>query len=187
MKKIYYLLAFVALAFSACQKEPALNQITVKPPAAAPTVASLTLATGDFGTLPTTDPAQANHFFGSINAALGSIPTILNSKYPTATEKSQITVTFPLGPVVPAAIQLVDSTYSHVAYTLTAADIKLVDNFGDLSDKQLITWLGLAGNPTNAVGTSFGAPVNNTLAVTTFTYYVGTDMPNPTGSYLYTN
>lgn len=187
MKKIHYLIVLSAVALSACQKQPLLHSITQQPSIVAPTKDAITLSASDYTILPSSDPAQANHFFGSLGAALSSIPTILNAKYSTAVDKSTISVTFATGPAIPPAIQLVDSTFSHVAYTLTADDIKKITNYGDLSDAQLIQWLGVAGNPTNAVGTSFGAPVNNTLAVTTFTYYNGAVVPNYTASYLFTN
>ncbi len=192
MKKIYYLLAFAALAFSACQKEPTLNQITVKPAGTPPTTASITLAAPDYGLLPSSDPAQTNQFFGSLSAALGSVPTILNSEYPTAVEKSQITVTFQLEPAVPAAVKLVDSIYSHVAYTLLATPAgnndytKLPKNtYTDFTDAQILTWFPYAGNPTNAVGTSWGAPVSPTLAVPTFNYYANGTTTVQTFAYLY--
>ncbi|MHB8208361.1 hypothetical protein [Mucilaginibacter sp.] len=192
MKKIYYLLALAALAFSACQKEPRLNQITVKPPATAPTTASDTLAAPDYGLLPSSDPAQTNHFFGSLSAALSSVPTILNTEYSTAVEKSQITVTFQLEPAVPAAVKLVDSIYTHVAYTLLATPAgnndytKLPKNtYTDFTDAQILTWFPYAGNPTNAVGTSWGEPVSPTLAVPTFNYYANGTTTVQTFAYLY--
>lgn len=187
MKKIYHLLAFAALAFSACQKEPRLNQIMVKPPATPPTTASITLAASDYGLLPSSDPAQTNQFFGSLSAALNSVPTILNEEYSTAAEKSQITVTFQLEPTVPAAVTLIDSVYSHTTYTLTSADyLKLPNNkYTDFTDAQIETWFPYAGNPTNAVGTSWGAPVSPTLALPTFTYYANSTTSTQTFAYLY--
>jgi len=194
MKKTYYQLAFAALAiatgFTSCKPlDKTFDDIGPKATAvvAAPTSATLTLADADYGILPNTNPAQGAHFFVSANDALTSIPTILNTKYSTAIEKSTVSVTFGIGPVVPS-IKLIDSVFTHEAYTLTNADYTLLpkNTFTDFSDAQLITWFPYAGNPTNAVGTSYGAPGNSTQAVVTFNYFANSTNTVQTYSYLYT-
>lgn len=200
MKKIYnYIIvcAVAAMAFTSCRPlnktydEIGPAQTATPPPVPTPpTTDTIALTTDDYFFLPAINPAQGTHFFASVADAINGIPFILDKKYPDAVDKSQITVSFALSPTIPAPIALVDSTFTHVAYTLTDADYLLVpgNTFKDLSDADLMNkWLPNAGNPTHAVGTSFGAPVNNTLALVTWTQYnAGVTTPGYTGSFLYT-
>src|SRR5476651_1074386 len=132
MKKIYNILAYSTLAiaagFTSCKPlDKTFDDIGPKPVAvvAAPTSATLTLVDADYGILPNTNPAQTAHFFVGVNDALTSIPTILNSKYATAIDKSTVAVTFNVGPAVPS-VKLIDSLYSHEAYTLATTDYTLL-------------------------------------------------------------
>ncbi len=194
MKKFYNLLAYstlaIAASFTSCRPlDKTFDDIGPKATAVIPVPlsATLTLADADYTILPATNQAQTAHFFVSASDALSSIPTILNSKYTTAIDKSTVSVTFGIGPVVPS-IKLIDSAFTHEAYTLTNADYLLLpkNTYLDFSDAQLITWFPYAGNPTNAVGTSYGAPGNSTQAVVTFNYFANSTNTVQTYSYLYT-
>jgi len=173
MKKIYYLLAFVAMAFTACQKQPVI-------PNSAPlhvATLTLTLAQPDYQLLDTSIYAsKTNNFISDADAKL-YVPQILAAKYPRVDDKSTAAVTFAIGT---PTIKLADSVYKDVAYTLTNADYLLLpgNKFTDFSAAQILSWL--------PYGPKTSKPVPNQLAVLTFNYYAGTTTVQ-TFSYLYLN
>jgi hypothetical protein len=90
MKKIFYLLAFTALFFTACQKQPVI-------PNAQPVhKASLTqtLASADYGKLDTSTYGYKNHVFKSDDDGKQSIPAILAAEYPRVDDGSTASITF---------------------------------------------------------------------------------------------
>jgi hypothetical protein len=173
MKKIYYLLAFVALAFTACQKQP----IVPNPNLAHTPSLTLTLAQADYQMLDTSTYAYKSSAFLSDADAKLNIPLILAAKYPRLDDKSTAAVTFAVGT---PTIKLPDSVYKDVAYTLTNADYLLLpgNKYTDFSAAQILSWL--------PYGPKTSAPVANQLAVLTFNYYAGTTTVQ-TFSYLYLN
>jgi len=179
MKKILYFLAFGILALSACQKNQDLHPTAVVKVVPVPTVASITLGATDYAHLSPSTPASTQQFFHGTTDAFANIPTILTQEYPTAADKSQITVTYATSPVVPAYFKPVDSLYSHDAYTLTAADYN--NSFNDFSAAQFTTWFNGKYNSVSA------PPVDHQETVLTFTYYDGVSTYTTTQSYVYLN
>ena len=173
MKKIYYLVAFVALALTACQKEPALHSVL---PSEVKTLA-FTLQKSDYQLLPSTDYPSKTFTIDNDNDAQQYIPIILNSKYVNLDNGSTAAVTYTKSALYfkPAA----DSLYSDVAYTLTSADYLLLpgNKYTDFSVAQLLAWLPY----------KYPNPVNNKLALITWTPYPTTLTPAPPYSFLYTN
>jgi len=88
MKKIYYLLAFVALAFTACQKQPYIT------PATYTKAMTLTLAHSDYLLLPTTAYPYKTFTFDSPDDANKYIPMILNARDPQLGDGSTASVTY---------------------------------------------------------------------------------------------
>lgn len=162
MKKIYYLLAVAATAlFSACNPlDKTYKQIGDLP---APTVPAqtITLTAADYKLLPKGYPAQTALYFKAIDTAKVQIPLILSAKFPAYPNKTSVTVTYATAPLT---IQLVDSVYSHVAYTLKPEDYTLnggATTYTDFSATQIITWLGI----------KYPAAAENQLAVLAFDFY----------------
>src|ERR1700761_2991032 len=147
MKKIYYLLALIAVAFTACQKQ------AVVPQPAYTKAMTITLASGDYALLPTGNYAKNQGSFNNTADAKASIPVILNSKEPQLGNGSTANVTFNLAvPTIKVASSTatVDSTFSHLTYTVTAADYGAVNGivvatglpkFSDFSPAQVLTFL----------------------------------------------
>jgi hypothetical protein len=173
MKKIFYLLAFTALFFTACQKQPVIPDSAVKhTPALA-----LTLLPADYKLLDTTIYAsKTNNFISDADAKL-YVPQILAAKYPRVDDKSTADVTVAIGT---PSITLPDSVFKDVAYTLTNADYLLLpgNKFTDFTAAQILSWLPYGPKTKN--------PVPNQLAILTFNYYSGTTTVQ-TFSYLYLN
>ncbi|MEZ2334602.1 hypothetical protein AB6735_03170 [Mucilaginibacter sp. RCC_168] len=172
MKKIYSLIAFVAVVLTACQKQPVIPNSA---PKHTPSL-TLTLAAADYKILgDTSSYAYKSSAFMSDADAKVTIPLILAAKYPLVDDKSKAMVTFAIGT---PTIKLADSTYSKVAYTLTNADYLLLpgNKFTDFSAAQILSWLPY----------KYTSPVANQLAVLTFNYYAGTTTVQ-TFSYLYLN
>jgi len=171
MKKIYYLLAFAALTFTACQKEPVVG--TTRPSE----VKSLTI------TLQKSDYAYITGYPSStltiddITDAQKYIPEVLNAEYANLDNGSTAAITYTQSALyfVPAA----DSLYSDVAYTLTASDYLLLpgNKYTDFSVAQVLEWLPY----------KYTAPVKNQLVLITFTPYPSTLTPPPPYSFLYYN
>jgi hypothetical protein len=165
MKKIFYLMAFVAVAFTACQKQP----IVPLYPAVAPrTDYTITLAASDYALLPSSDYPSKTLSFNNATDAGTYIPTILNAKYPSkvAADGSTAAVTYTQSAL---SFILADSTYNNVAYTLTPADYLLLpgNTYTDFSIAQVLKWLPY----------KYPNAVNNQLALLTFTPYPATLTP----------
>lgn len=171
MKKIYYLLVFVAFAFTACQKEPALHSVM---PSEVKTLA-FTLQQSDYQLLPSSAYPSKTFTIDNDNDAEQYIPVILNSKYANLSNGSTAAVTYTRTALYfkPTA----DSLYADVAYTLTPADYLLLpgNTYTDFSIAQVLKWLPY----------KYPNPVANQLALLTFTPYPAT--LTPPYSFLYLN
>lgn len=173
MKKIYYLLAFVILAFTACQKEPALHSVAPSEVKAL----TITLQASDYQLLPSNDYPSTALTIDDDADAQKYVPIILNSKYANLDNGSTATVTYAKSALFfkPAA----DSLFDDVAYTLTNADYKLLpgNNFTDFSISQVLQWLPY----------KYPTPVKNELKLLTFTIYPANMVPAPPYSFMYLN
>jgi hypothetical protein len=167
MKKIYYLIALLAVVFTACQKQPVVG------PAAYIKAMTLTLAESDYQLLPTSDYPHNTLSFDNTADANTYIPIILNARDPQLGNGSTANVTYTISAPF---FKLADSVYKDVAYTLTDADYTLLpgNTFTDFSASQILKWLPY----------EYPKPVSNQLAVLTFNYYNGTTTVQ-TFSYLY--
>jgi hypothetical protein len=119
MKKIFYLLAVLSIAFTACQKQPYVAPTTslVKTEKVDLT---LTLASADYSLLPSGAYPTTSDEFNSTTDANNFIPQILAAKEPAyVANGSSATVTYTLAP---ASLKVADSLASDVAYTVTATD-----------------------------------------------------------------
>jgi hypothetical protein len=177
MKKIYYSLVFVVLAFTACQKQPVVG------PTAYTKSMSITLATTDYTILDTSIYANKSHNFKVAADAKLYIPTILNSKYAQLDNGSTANVTYALAA---PTIKLADSLSANVAYTVTAADYAASSSvtgttYKDYSDTQVLLFLTY----------KYPNPAANQLALLTYTYYLSGVTPSAgalvTDSFLYLN
>jgi hypothetical protein len=169
MKKICYLLTLVALAFSACQKQP------IVPTGAYTKAMTFTLAATDYQLLPSTDYPSSSLSFNSTADADTYIPQILSLKEPQLGNGSSAKVTFT---IAPASVKVADSLYSHVAYTVTSADYVAVtgNNYGDFSASDVLSFLAY----------KYPTPVANQLAVISYILYTGSDN-SVVNSFLYRN
>ncbi|PTQ95059.1 hypothetical protein C8P68_106274 [Mucilaginibacter yixingensis] len=177
MKKIYNLLALVAVigSLSACRPlDKTYDELGGVPaPTASAVTASLTLSAADYGLLPATNYAKTSLSFKIKDDAAASIPTILASKYPTYGEKSSIAVTYG---VTNPSIKLADSVNANVAITLqvgppsdyrwTAFTYKganiSANNFDDLSASAALNWLKFKNQT---------PPADYTIRVLTYLYF----------------
>src|ERR1700743_2499910 len=119
MKKIYYLLAFVTLAFTACQKEPALQSSV---PITTKQALNITLQASDYAKLTSGYP-KTTLTFDDLADANTYIPQILNSEYVTAANGSTAKVTYSVSSLY---FKVKDSLLTDVTYTLTNADYLLL-------------------------------------------------------------
>ncbi|SDS64419.1 hypothetical protein SAMN05216490_1533 [Mucilaginibacter mallensis] len=173
MKKIYYLTAFVAMAFTACQKQPI---VPLYPAVASVQAYNFTLASSDYALLPSSAYPSTTLSFKNATDAQTYIPTILNAKYPSklAADNSTAAVTYTQAAL---SFKLTDSVYADVAYTLTPADYLLLpgNKYTDFSIAQVLKWLPY----------KYPSPVVNQLSLLTFTPYPAT--LTPPYSFLYLN
>lgn len=183
MKKIYYLFAFIAVAtaLSACHPlDETYKKLGPVPaptaPIPAPITVNLTLAPADYTLLPADNYAHTSLSFKTSDDAKEDIPTILSSKYPTASDKSTLNVIYANSP---ATITVADTLFTDVAYTLTDADYLLLPNnkYTDFSASQILSWLPY----------KYPTPLDNQLALLTFTYYESGVTSTATQSFLYLN
>ncbi|NOW94199.1 hypothetical protein [Mucilaginibacter sp. SG564] len=174
MKKIYSLIAFIAVVLTACQKQPNIS------PATYTKAMSLTLAQADYKLLDTSKYPSKSYNFKSIADANTYIPQILNAKEPQLGNGSTAIVTFTLAPL---SIVLADSTNANTAYTLTKDDYTLLpgNKFTDFSTAQILSWLPY----------KYTSPVANQLAVLSYTYFESGATPSSgvpaTDAFLYLN
>jgi hypothetical protein len=171
MKKIYYLLALLPFAFTACQKQP-----NVLPGGYTKTL-NLTLGASDYASLGSTVYASKIQNFHSDSDAKMYIPTILNNEYPQFGNGAKANIVFSEQPM------LADSIYKDEQYTLVTTpvnDYKLLpgNNFSDFSIAQALSWLPY----------KFTAPSDPQLEILTFAWYNGqTTIPGSTFAFLYFN
>ncbi len=168
MKKIYYLLALLTMAFASCQKQPNLA------PATYVKAMTLTLQTSDYQLLSSKDYPYTSLSFYSITDANTYIPMILNARDPQLGNGSKASVTFNLTPSIAPA----DSVYSDLTYTVTKADYTAVtgNTYGDFSAANVLSFLAY----------KYPNPVPNQLAIITYVLYTTADN-TVTNSFLYLN
>lgn len=168
MKKILYLSALLALAFTACQKQPNLV------PASYTKTMNLTLQQSDYQLLPKADYPYYTYTFDNTADANTYIPVILNARDPQLGNGSVANVSYT---VSAPYLKLADSVYADVAYTLTGADYLLLpgNKYTDFSLAQVLAWLPY----------KYPTPVANQLALLTFNYYNGGSTNVATLSFLY--
>ncbi|HEY4325880.1 MAG TPA: hypothetical protein VGN20_17955 [Mucilaginibacter sp.] len=175
MKKVYYLLAFIAVGFTACQKQPIVglggsgsNEVKTL---------NLTLASADYSSLGSSVYASKTKNFNSDADAKTYIPAILNKEYPQLSNGSVANIVFSEQPV------LADSVYKDQQYTLVTTpvnDYKLLpgNNFSDFSIAQTIAWLPY----------KFPTPTDPQQEILTFIWYNGqTTVPGSVFAFLYFN
>jgi len=173
MKKIYYLFAFVVVAFTACQKQPSVRPTYTK-------AMTFTLAQSDYQLLPSSAYPHNTFTFDSLGDANKYIPMILNSKDPQLGDGSTATITFTLTAIAPPkAPKLADSLSDSVSYTLTKSDYLLLpgNKFTDFSAAQILSWVPI----------KYPNPATNQLALLTFTYYENGVTSTVTQSFLNLN
>jgi len=187
MKRIYYLLAFVAVAaaFSACNPmDNTYKQLGSLPmPAGAAQTFNLTLSASDYGILPTGNYAKTSFNFITQADAKTYIPTILASKYPNYANASSVTVTYAVPNIVVAPADSVIADPG-VSYTATTADYTAIlganPKFIELTTAQAITVLN----------TKYPTPVNNQIVLFTYIFFesgVVSTATTLTDTFLYTN
>lgn len=175
MKKIYSLIAFIAVVLTACQKQP-----NISPVGYVKTGVTLTLTQADYKLLDTSKYPSKSYNFKSIADANTYIPQILNAKEPQLSNGSTAIITFTLAPL---SIVLADSTNANTAYTLTKDDYTLLpgNKFTDFSTAQILSWLPY----------KYTSPVANQLAVLSYTYFESGATSNAgvpaTDAFLYLN
>jgi hypothetical protein len=178
MKKIHYLLAFVTLAFTACQKEPALHSVMPVPADAMLQTLTLTLQSSDYKELPSSNYASTAFSFKNGTDAQNGITAILTAEYPAAADKSTAAVTYTQSP---NSFTVADSVLKDVSYTLTNADYLLLpgNKYTDFSVAQLLQWLPY----------KFPGVPNGTLKFLTWTIYPAATATSPVMpySFLYVN
>lgn len=172
MKKIFYLLAALTMAFTACQKQPDLAPSSYVRDGNNPM--NLTLEKTDYQLLPSSDYPHKTLTFDNTTDANKYIPVILNARDPQLGNGSIANVTFTISAPY---FKLTDSVYSDVAYTLTSSDYLLLpgNKYKDFSLSQVLAWLPY----------KYPNPANNQLALLTFTYYGGGSTSTATMSFLY--
>jgi len=165
MKRIYYLLAFIAIAFSACNPlDSTYKQLGSLPTPTAPaTAVTITLTAADYGLLPSADYAKTSLSYKTKADAAVSIPAILAAKYPTYGEKSSATVTYALTPV--QSVRPPDTLNADVAITLNTTPtndyIFPGNTFSDLSATAVLNYLAY----------KYPTPAANQLVVLTYLYF----------------
>jgi hypothetical protein len=183
MKKIYYLLAFIAVAitFASCDPMSKTYKTLDAQPAAAKSL-NYTLVPADYKLLPTTSSDYKYGDFTSLADATATIPTILNIKFFDYGNGSNINVTYASG----TNVILADSVFADVAYTMVAADYTASASvtgttFKDYSSAQVLLYLTY----------KYPTPVANQLSVLTYTYYSSGLTPSAgvlqTDSFLFIN
>jgi hypothetical protein len=172
MKKIYYLLVLLPVAFTACQKQP-----YVQPnPLTKTATLTFTLTQADYQLLPSTAYPSMTDNFNSAADANTYIPMILTAKEsPLLNDQSTATVTYA---IAPPSVKVADSLYSDIHYTVTSADYFAVtgNHYGDFSSSDVLNFLAY----------KYPAAVANQLVVLSYVLYNGTDT-NVVNSFLYIN
>jgi len=174
MKKIYYLLALLTMAFTACQKQPVVPVSSLTKTAAL----TFTLAPADYQLLPSTAYPYLSFSFNSTADADNYIPMILNAKESAQLNNgSTASVTYTLTPPA-ATVQIPDTLYKDVSYTVTSADFFAVtgNHYGDFTAANVLAFLAY----------KYPTPAANQLAVISYTLYTTADN-SVVNSFLYLN
>lgn len=161
-KNIFYLLAFVTLAFASCDPmEDTYNQL--KPVVTQKTLA-LTLATADYDLLPTSNYAKKGGYFLTTADANSSISVILNSKYPQLGDGTKANVIYNYLPIqIKPADSLITGNTNPFTYTVTDADYLATNgnankNFNTAKSLEFLT-------------KKYPAAVENQLSILTYAYF----------------
>jgi len=119
MKKIFYLVAFIAIVFTSCDP--------------------LSKTYKDLNAIPQTTTITLNTSYTTPAAALAAIPAVLNAGYSQLPNNSSLTVIYSL----PANVLIApDVTLSHIAYTITTSDYAYAGGtFTDFSVAQAAAFL----------------------------------------------
>jgi hypothetical protein len=118
MKRIYYLLAFVAVAtaFTACNPmDKTYKDLGDLPAPSGTATTAVTLSAADYGLLPKGHAAKTALYFKAVDTAKLDVPLILASKYPNFGDKSTVNVTYA---ITPTTIKLADSLNATTTLTL---------------------------------------------------------------------
>ncbi|MGN6639569.1 MAG: hypothetical protein ACTHJ8_11710 [Mucilaginibacter sp.] len=171
MKKIYYLLLLGVLGFTACQKEPQLETSSHTAPLTVQTL-NVTLQSSDYGKISSGYP-KTSLSFNNLTDANTYVPQILNAEYPATANTSTAVVKFALN----TNIQVADSLYKDLTYTVTAADYTAAGStYGDFTPAEVLAF----------VAAKYTNPAPNQLVVLTYVLYSGSDS-TVTNSFLYLN
>jgi len=141
MKKIYYLLAFIALGFASCK--PLSN--TYDDLDAHPAIQTIKTYTSTA--------------YASFDLAKAGIPTLLNTKFGDYPEGTSAVVSFP---VTVGSPMVADNLLSHIAYTMVTADYTFTGN----SNPYLTATAAI-----NYLNYKYPTPANNQLVVLTYLYF----------------
>lgn len=169
-------MALSALAFTACQKEPALHSVLPTPSGSMLKTLTITLQNSDYQTLPSSNYASTAFSFKTSTDAQTGIAAILSAEYPNAANSSTAAVTYTQSP---GSFTVADSVIKDDSYTLTSADYLLLpgNKFTDFTIAQVLQWLPY----------KFPGVPNNTLKLLTFTIFPAATSPVMPYSFLYTN
>ncbi len=166
MKRIFYLLALIAVVFYSCDPLSKTYTTLDATPTLYTKTLNITLGSADYAKLSTSIYANKALVFKSTADANLYIPTILNAEYPQLDNGSNANVTFALAttqPIVP------DSIYTHVAYTMVTADYTFPGNtFADLSASGVLNYLNY----------KYPNPVPNQLIVLTYVFFESGGTPS---------
>jgi hypothetical protein len=141
MKKIYYLIAIITIAFASCKPlSNVYNDMDAHP-------------------VLQTIKTSTTTAYVSYDAAKAGIPTLLNTKYSDYPEGSSAIVSFP---ITSGSAFVADNLLSHNAYTMLAADYIFTGN--------TTAYLTSAG-AINYLNFKYPTPAANQLAVLTYLYF----------------
>lgn len=157
-KNILYLVALVGVLFAACN--PLKDEINNLKPVVTDKTLALTLATADYGLLPSANYAQKGQYFATTADANSSIPVILNVKYPQLGNGTKANVVYNS---LALQIKPADSLLTSIAYTVTDADYAATNGnaFKNFS----------AANVLKFLATKYPAAVDKQLSVLSYVYF----------------
>jgi hypothetical protein len=169
MKKLYYLLALIAVVFASCDP---LSQ-TYKTLDAVPkaTAISLTLTSVEYKLLPSSVYSYNTLNFKSFTDANTYVPAILTTRYPQATELATASISFNVAQSS-SSVNVPDSTYTRIATTLAAADYIFPSTIlnGNTVPANTTAYFTAAG-AINYLNYKYPTPFANQLAVLTYLYF----------------
>lgn len=170
MKKIYYLLAFVAVLFASCDPLSKTYKHLDALPQGAGALLSVTSTTT----------------YRSISDANASIPALLTSKYPTATNSTPAAVKFSLSSSY-SNIQSPDTLTTKVTSTLATSDYSFPASTlpGNIPVSGNSTAYLSADAAINYLNYKYPSPVLYQMVVLVYTFYDTSTFPNTTDTFIY--